>query len=171
MSYSPLDSNKLKVGDPISKSLLDQINFNLIDHEDRINSLQNTGGTVHVLNGDFSFLNFSISSPNIFYYTARQNFSVNDFRVRLFTKGSTTSGTLSFVLEKSANPNNANFNTILTQNLSFNLATDADYAEKVASINSVSNTNNLVTGEILRIRVVSHPVTFKESVLISIGAQ
>lgn len=167
--FIPIDPNKIKVGDPITKDILDAIRSSLNDLDARVTSLSTSGGTVFILNGDLSFVNFSASRPDIFYYTARQDFSVNDFRVRLFTKQGITSGALVFRLEKSSNPNDANFSTILTSDLSFNFATDADYLEKVATINP--SLNSITTGQIIRIKMIGVPSGFNGSVLISIGAQ
>lgn len=167
--FIPIDPNKIKVGDPITKDILDAIRSSLNDLDTRVNSLATSGGTVFILNGDLSFVNYSASRSDIFYYTARQDFSINDFRVRLFTKQGITSGALVFRLEKSNDPNNANFSTILTSDLSFNFATDADYLEKVATINS--GLNSITTGQIIRIKMIGVPSGFNGNVLISIGAQ
>jgi len=167
--FIPIDPNKIKVGDPITKDILDAIRSSLNDLDARVTSLSTSGGTVFILNGDLSFVNFSASRPDIFYYTARQDFSINDFRVRLFTKQGITSGTLVFRLEKSSDPNDANFSTVLNSDLSFNFATDADYLEKVATINP--SLNSITTGQIIRIKMIGVPSGFKGNVLISIGAQ
>lgn len=169
MAFNPIDSNILKVGDPITKDLLDVIKANFDDHELRIQSLSTSGGTVFIFNGDVSFINYNAAEPDIFYYKARQDFAVNDFRAQLFTKGSVTTGTLSLVLEKSPDTNNANFTTILSTNISFNFAVDANYSEKIAIINS--SLNDIITGEILRVRVVSKPAAFNGKIMLSIGAQ
>lgn len=169
MAFVPIDANKIKVGDPITKDILDLIKLNFDDHESRINSLATTGGTVYILNGDVSLRNFNISSPGIFYYKARQDFSINDFRVQLFTKQGITTGSLSFDLQKANNTNPANFVTILNSELSFNFGTELDYSEKIASINS--SLNGILTGEVLRISITDKPFNFNGDVLISIGAQ
>lgn len=169
MAFFPIDINTIKVGDPITRDLWVLLKDNFDDHELRINSLATSGGTVFVFNGDVSFLNYSTSRSSIFYYTARQDLAINDFRVRLFTKDGLTSGTLAFQLEVSNDPNNANFTTILNTSLSFNFAVDANYTEKVASINP--SLNNILTGQIIRVRVSSYPTNFRGDVLMSIGAQ
>jgi|PlaIllAssembly_1097288.scaffolds.fasta_scaffold106588_2 hypothetical protein len=169
MAFNPIDNNTIKVGDPITKDILDLIKANFDDHELRINSLATTGGTVFIFNGDVSFVNYSSLRPDIFYYTARQDFSVNDFRARLFTKDGITSGNLTLRLEKSNDPNDANFLSILTSDISFNFATDTDYTEEVASLNA--SLNDITTGQILRIKVMGIPSGFTGKILLSIGAQ
>lgn len=169
MAFVPIDINTIKVGDPITRDLWVTLKNSLDDHELRINSLATSGGTVFIFNGDVSLVNYSSLRPDIFYYTARQDFSVNDFRVRLFTKQGITSGTLSFRLEKSNDPNDANFVTILTSDLTFNFATEADYLEKIATINA--SLNDITTGQILRVKVTGVPSGFNGSILMSIGAQ
>lgn len=169
MAFNPININTIKVGDPITRDLWVLLKNNFDDHELRINSLATSGGTVFIFNGDVSFVNYSASRPNIFYYTARQDFSVNDFRVRLFTKDGITSGNLTLRLEKSNDPNDANFATILTSDISFNFATDTDYTEKIASINA--GLNDITTGQILRVKIMSIPSGFTGNILMSIGAQ
>lgn len=169
MAFSTIDPNKIKVGDPITADLLSQIKESFDDHELRINSLATSGGTVFIFNGDISFLNYSLSHSDIFYYTARQDFSVNDFRVRLFTKQGITSGTLSLTLEKSNDPNDINFASILTSDISYDFATDADYLEKIGLLNA--SLNDITTGQILRVKVTNVPSGFSGKILLSIGAQ
>jgi hypothetical protein len=171
MAFTTIDPNKIKVGDPITKEVLDLIKSNFDDHEFRINSLSiSASGLLFILNDSFSFLNFEISDQStIFYYTARRDFTINDFRARLFTKGGLTSGVLSFSLEKSTSPEFSSFTEITSSDLSFNFATDANYTEKLASLDT--NENSIITGEIIRIRVTSHPALFREPVLISIGGE
>jgi hypothetical protein len=171
MSFITIDPNKIKVGDPITKETLDLIKSNLDDHEFRINSLNiSLSGSLYILNDSFSFLNFEIlDDPNIFYFTARRNFVANDFRVRLFTKGGLTSGSLSFQLEKTTTPSTPSYSSILNSELSFNFAVDANNSEKLASIDS--SANSILTGDIIRVRITGHPVNFRESVLISIGGE
>lgn len=169
MAFLPIDSNTIKVGDPITKDLWDLIKSNFDDHELRINSLTTATGTVFIFNGDIDFSGFRISQPDIFYYKARQDFSVNDFRVQLFTKQGLTSGSLVIQLEKSVDTNNANFSTILTGPISFNFASAADYSQQVAGIDS--GLNELITDSVLRIRVTNIPTGFTGKILVSIGAQ
>lgn len=169
MAFNPIDINTIKVGDPITRDLWVLLKNNFDDHELRINSLSTTGGTVFIFNGDVSFVNYSSLRPNIFYYTARQDFSINDFRVRLFTKSGVTSGNLTLRLEKSNDPNDANFATILTTDITFNFATDTDYTEKIAALNA--SLNDITTGQILRVKIMSVPAGFNGDILMSIGAQ
>lgn len=174
MSFVTIDPNTIKVGDPITKDLWDLIKLNFDDHELRINSLATSGGTVFIFNGDLSLVGFNIENPNIFYYVARQDFSINDFRVQLFTKQGITSGNLVFDLQKSSNTNDANFSTILTTSLSINFASASDYSVTTASIDPTKN--DVLTGQVLRIKITNIPTNtfgynFSDSVLISIGAQ
>lgn len=169
MAFNPININTIKVGDPITRDLWVLLKNNFDDHESRINSLSTSTGTVFIFNGDVALVNYSPLRPSIFYYTARQDFSINDFRVRLFTKDSITSGILSLRIEKSNNPNDVNFSTILTSDISFNFATDTDYTEKIAAINA--SLNDITTGQIIRVKITSVPAGFKGNFLMSIGAQ
>lgn len=169
MAFVPIDANKIKVGDPITKDILDLIKSNFDDHESRINSLATASVTVPILNGDVSFYGFSTLEPDIFNFKARQDISINDFRVQLFSKQGITSGSLILRLEKSNDTNNANFATILNSDLSFNFSIETDYSEKVASINS--SLNNIITGQVLRIKVIGIPFGFTGKILVSIGGQ
>lgn len=169
MAFVPIDPNKIKVGDPITKEILDAVKDSLNDLDSRVTSLSISGGTVFIFNGDVSFINYSSLRPDIFYYTARQDFSINDFRARLFTKDGVSSGTLTLRLEKSNDPNDANFNSVLTSDLLFNFATDADYLEKIAVLNP--SQNDVTTGQIIRVKVIGVPSGFNGKILMSIGAQ
>jgi hypothetical protein len=168
MAFATIDPNIIKVGDPITKDILDLIKANFDDHEFRLNSLSVSGGSVFIFNGDISFANYSPSRSDVLYYKAQTDFSVNDFRVQLFTKQGLTSGTLSFDLEKSVDTNNANFNSILTADISFNFASDADYSVKTASIDS--GLNDVLTGDLLRLKITGVPSSFTGKVIASIGA-
>jgi hypothetical protein len=97
------------------------------------------------------------------------NFSVNDFRIQLFSKLGVSSGSLTLELEKSSDTNNLNFSSILTTPVTFNFASDSDYSEKTATINS--SLNDILLGDVLRVRVTNIPAGFYGKILISIGAQ
>lgn len=169
MAFVSIDTNTIKVGDPITKDLLDLIKANEDNLDLRITSLATSGGTVFIFNGDVDFVGFSLTYPNIFYYKARQDFSVNDFRIQLFDKQGVTSGSLTVDLQKSVDTNDANFGTILTVKATRNFATDAAYTEGVATIDS--GVNDILTGEILRVKIDSIPSGFYGKILLNIGAQ
>ena len=169
MAFTTFDSAKLKVGDPITKELWDLLKSNFDDHETRLNSIAATGTTVYVLNGDIDFVGFSALYPDIFYFKARQDFSINNFSAQLFSKQGLVSGNLVFVLEKSIDTNDANFSTVLTSNISFDFSVDADYSTKSSVIDPALN--SLVTGNVLRIKCTGVPIGFSGKVLINIGAQ
>lgn len=169
MSFVSIPSNIIKVGDPITKDLMEKIKDNLDDHESRIQTLTETSVTIQVINGDVSFYGYSPTEPDIFNYKARQTLSIFEFRVQLFSKQNITSGFLNLQLEKSNNTDNAGFTSILSSDLSFNFATDINYSEKVAQINANANTINI--NQVLRIRVLSVPAGFTGKILVYIGAQ
>jgi hypothetical protein len=169
MAFTPLDTNTLKVGDPITSDILNLIRTNLDDHELRINSLATSGGTVFIFNGDISFVGFSLLNNDVFYYKARQTFSVNDFRVQLFTKQGLTSGNLVIDIEKSNDTNDSNFTSILTSDLTIDFSSADNYSTHVASLNS--SENDILADQVLRIKVVGCPVGFSGRILATIGAQ
>ena len=171
MSFVSIDSNTIKVGDPITKDILDLIKDNFDNHELRINSLATTGGTVFIFNGDVNFSGYSTSNPNIFYYKARQDFSINDFRVQLFSKQGISSGTLSLDLQKSSlSTNDSSFSSVLSSALTIDFSTDPDFTHvESASINPSSN--DILTDNIIRVRILSIPSGFSGLILMSIGAQ
>jgi hypothetical protein len=169
MSFTAIDLNAIKVGDPITKELLNSIKYNFDDLDERITSIASSGGTVYILNGDFSLVGFSSTQQDIFYYKAKQDFSINEFSVQLFTKQGVASGNLVLDLQKSSNTNDANFSSILSSSLSFNFSTDADYLFKSALIDS--GLNGILSGNIIRIKVTGVPAGFYGKILINIGAQ
>lgn len=169
MAFVTIDSNKIKVGDPITSDLLTQIKNNEDYLNNEISNIQTSLTSTTVINGDISFVGYSALKPVISTHKVIINFSVNDFRVQLFTKQGLTSGNLTLRLEKSVDTNEANFVTILNTDLVFNFATDADYTEKVASINSLIN--SVEAGNVLRIKVISIPAGFNGDILISLSGQ
>jgi hypothetical protein len=169
MAFLPIDTNTIKVGDPITKDLWDLIKTNFDDHELRINSLSTSGGSIHIFNGDVSLVGFKITESDIFYYKAPQEFSVNDFRVQLFTKQGITSGNLVIDLQKSTDTNDSNFSTILQSSISFDFSSDPDYHQEVALIDS--NENTIPTDSVLRIKITNIPSTFDGKILVKIGGQ
>ena len=139
MSFSPIDLNTIKVGDPITRDLWLLLKNNLDDHELRINSLATSGGSVFIYNGDVSFVGFNLLNSDIFYYKARQDFSVNDLRVQLFSKQGITSGSIVIDLQKSNDTNNSNFSTILSSNLSIDFSSSSEYSTHIGSLNPSLN--------------------------------
>lgn len=169
MSFTPIDVDVIKVGDPITKEILDLIKDNFDDHEDRLNASETTGGSVFIFNSAIHLANFDSTRTDVFYYKATQNFSVTDFRAQIYNKGSISSGFLTMDLQKATNTNNSNFNSILNASLSFNFATDASYLEKVASIDSSAAA--VAAGEVIRIVVSGVPTGFNDKVLVVIGGE
>ena len=169
MPFITIDPNKIKVGDPITSDILNQIKSNEDFLDSEITNIQTSLGSVTVINGDVSFVGYSALKPVISTHKVIQNFSVNNFRVQLFSKQGLVSGSLTLRLEKSVNTNEANFVTILNTDLVFNFATDTDYMEKVASINPLLN--SVTTGNVLRIKVISLPTGFNGDILISLSGQ
>jgi hypothetical protein len=169
MAFVAIDSDTIKVGDPITKELFDLIKSNFDNVDLRITSLATSGGTVFIFNGDIDFVGFSSSEPDIFYYKARQDFSINDFRAQLFDKQGVASGNLVLDLQKASDTDDANFASILTASLSFDFASDAAYSEKVATIDSALN--DILTDEVLRVKVTGLPTGYYGKILLSIGAQ
>lgn len=169
MAFTPIDINTIKVGDPITKELLDIIKYNFDDIDSRLVSSATTGGAIHIFNGDISLKNFLSSDPYIFYYKIPKNCIITEVRIQLFSKNSISSGSLAIDVQKSVDTNNANFNSILTTGLSFNFATDANYAQKTASINS--SVSSLSATNVIRVEVTSIPSTFSGKFLLYIGAE
>lgn len=169
MAFEPIDLNTIKVGDPITRDLWVKIKENFDFHQSSINNILTVTGSVVVINGDVDFVGYSALDPNIFHYKARKDFSINDFRVQLFSKQGVTSGNLTLDLQKSIDTNDSNFTTILTSSLDFNFTTDANYTEKVATINA--SLNSVSIGSILRVKVLNVPFGFNGKILLSIGGQ
>lgn len=168
MAFVPIDIDTIEVGDPITKEIMDLIKYNLDDLDSRVSSLSVSGGSIYILNGDVSLLGYSSLKQDVFYYKAKQDFSVNEFSCQLFTKQGISSGNLVLDLEKSSDTNDVNFTSILTTTISFNFASDADYSSKSAVVDS--GANSIVTGEVLRIKITGVPTGFSGKILLNIGA-
>jgi len=168
MAFIPIDINTIKVGDPITKEIIDLIKYDLDDLDTRVSGLSVSGGSIYILNGDVSLVSYSSLRQDIFYYKAKQDFSVNEFSVQLFTKQGITSGNLVLDIQKSSDTNDANFSTILTTPLSFNFASAADYSSLPASIDS--GANDITANQVLRIKITNVPNGFNGKILINVGA-
>lgn len=164
MPFTSISSSVLKVGDPITKDILDLIKGNLDDLDGRVSSLAATGIVTEIANGELDLLGYNSNQPNIAYFKVRTSFSINDFRVQLFDKQGISSGNLVIDLQKATNTDNANFATVLTTPISFDFATDAAYLEKNGSINS--SLNSVTPGMVLRIRITGIPTGFFGTILI-----
>jgi hypothetical protein len=169
MAFESIDLNTIKVGDPITRDLWVKIKDNFDSHQTSINNLLTAIGTVSIINGDVDFVGYSALEPNIFHYKARQNFSLNDFRVQLFSKQGVTTGNLTLDLQKSIDTNDSNFSTVLTADLEFDFSVDPDYEERVATINA--SLNSVTVGDVLRVKVLNVPFGFNGKILMSIGGQ
>ena len=168
MAFIAIENNIIKVGDPITKEIMDLIKDNFDDLNTRVSGLSVSGGSIYILNGDVSLIGYSSTRQDVFYYKAKQDFAINEFSVQLFDKQGITSGNLVLDIQKAINTNDANFSTILTTPLSFNFASDADYSSKSATIDS--GANNITTNQVLRIKITNVPTGFFGSILINVGA-
>lgn len=170
MAFISLPWNILKVGDSLRKEIFNMIKNNFDDHEQRLNQSETTGGTVFILDREFNLAGINLSlDPIIFYYKATQDFSLTEFRAQIFSKGLITTGTLAVDLQKSIDTNNANFNSVLTGDVTFNYATDAAYVEKIGTINP--SLDAVSAGDVIRIEVKSIPARFGGKILINIGGE
>lgn len=168
MAFIAIENNIIKVGDPITKEIMDLIKDNLDDLNTRVSGLSVSGGSIYIFNGDVSLIGYSSLHQDVFYYKAKQDFSVNEFSVQLFSKQGITSGNLVLDLQKASNTNDANFSTILTTPLSFNFSSAADYSSLSASIDS--GANNITANQVLRIKITNVPTDFSGTILINVGA-
>jgi hypothetical protein len=167
MAFTSIDPNKIKVGDPITKDLLNIIKDSLDDLNTRVQDLVDAGVTTYVINGDVSFYGYDPADPSIFYYKVRNLFSISDFRVQLFSKQGISTGVLSLDLQKSPNTNDATFESILNSSLNIPFSTSLDYSQHVSSIDG--DKNDLQLDEVLRVKVLSLPAGFTGKILISIS--
>jgi hypothetical protein len=167
MAFIPIDSNTIKVGDPITSDLFSIFKDNFDDINTRLSQIETSGATTYVINGDVAFYGYDPLDASIFYYKIKNTFSVSDFRVQLFTKQGITSGSLSLDLQKSNDTNENNFTSILIMPISFDFSVDINYAEKSANIDSTKN--DMVIGQVLRIKVLSLPQGFTGKILVSIS--
>jgi hypothetical protein len=169
MAFETIDVNTIKVGDPITKELLDLIKANLDDLDERLNQSETTGGAVNILNQEINLAGLPTYDPFVFYFKAPSNFTLSEVRAQIFDKGSIAFGALSLDVQKSTDTNDANFNSVLSSDLSFNFASDPSYTSKVATINS--SVSNFSTGNVLRVEITSLPSNFGGKILLYIGAE
>lgn len=156
MSFTPIDSSILDVGDPLKKDLFDLIRANEIDLNTRMSAQEVKSAKVPFMK--FYLLNASSFSTAtaLVYYEADQNFTITDAFIRIFEKGTLT-GTIEIDIKKSTTDlNSTSFTSIFTTKPSITLSTAADYA---ASTNKVFN-SSLITvqkGNFLRLDITQAP--------------
>lgn len=154
MAYQTINPNNIKVGDPVTKDILNLIKANFDDHEERLSTLAGGSGKIVFFN-DLVVVN--TYRPNDLLGTAffevPQSCIVTEFAIQIFAKGAVTTGTLQVDLKKNNSTNPTGFNSVFSTPATVNFATDADFARKNAVINAAQQ--SLVAGDILRLDVLN----------------
>lgn len=163
MSFVIIDSNKIKVGDPITKELWDAIKNNFDDIDTRVNNLAVSGSNVYIINEAVNFLSYKNSNSDFWYYKVPVNMVITGMNVQLFSKDGISSGSFTVDLQKGTSTDNSTFNTVLTSAVTFNFAIDVSYSVKSASLDPSSSI--LLAGDVLRLNLSSYPAGFKGRVL------
>lgn len=167
--YQAIDPNTIKVGDPITKELWDIIKNNFDDIDTRLTTNATTGAAIEIFNKEICFAGFDNSNPNVFYWKVPRNCVLTEVRGQIFDKNGVSTGSLTIDVQKATDTNNGNFNSMLTSALSFNFASDTNYSQKTATINS--STIALSATNVVRIQVQALPVRFGGKILLYIGAE
>lgn len=156
MAYVPINPATIKVGDPVTKELFDQIKDNFADHESRIDDFEAGASKIPIF--EFLIENAAVNPgmTGIAYYTALQNFTITDCAVKIFTKGVLT-GFLEIDVKKTTTGSllDASFVSVFTTKPKITYATAVDYQK---SSNQVFNAGQTVlAGETLRLDLSTLP--------------
>jgi hypothetical protein len=156
MAYTTLNPATIKVGDPVTKDILDLIKSNFDDHETRINSFE--AGSAKIPIFEFLLENSSVNPDlnGIAYYTAVQNFTITECAIKIFQKG-VLSGFLEVDVKKTTTSSlaDASFVSVFTTKPKINYATAVDYQK---STNQIFNAGQVVlAGETLRLDLSTLP--------------
>ena len=155
MAFTPIDSNTIKVGDPLKKDLFDLIKSNEDDLDSRVSALSLTANRIVVF--DHTILNVTSSTTltGLNFFRAISDFNLIGGIVSIFEKGSLT-GTLEIDVKKNSTPNDTGMTSVFTTRPSITYAGASDYEE---SSNQVFNAGvaTISTGDYLRLDVTSLP--------------
>lgn len=154
MPYQTIDPNIIKVGDPITKEILNLLKNNLDDHEERLSTLAGGSGKIVFFN-DLVVVNSYRPSDLLgaAFFEVPQSCIITEFAIQIFAKGAVTTGALQVDLKKNNSTNPTGFNSVFSAPATVNFATDLDFARKNAVINAAQQ--SLVAGDILRLDILN----------------
>jgi len=152
MAFTPLTSADIVAGKPVKQELWTLTKDNFDDHESRIVSLQASVATPPplVLGVQGPGYNVTTPSTNLCVVRIPYNITLSPTNARLFIHTAGTSGTLEIDVQRSAAGGGA-FSSIFSTRPSIGFASGS-YA---ISTNGVVSYTGLVTGDILRLDIVT----------------
>lgn len=156
MAYQTIDPNTIKVGDPVTKEILNLIKANFDDHEERLSTLAGGSGKIIFFNELILIRDYKISDlDGVVYFEVANDCIITECSLQIFGKNGITVGIAEVDIKKNNSTNNSGFNSILTNTPKVNFATDADYSKKFGVINN--SLQAFVAGDILRLDILSLP--------------
>lgn len=156
MAYITIPTSSIDVGDAIKAELMLNIKDNFEDHETRIDSLEVSARKITFIK--FLLLNGSVfpTATGLYYYEADEAFTITDFNIRIFEKGSLTGAVEVDLKRSTTDMDNASFTTVFTTKPKITYASASDYSK---STNQVFNGTqiNIAVGDILRLDITETP--------------
>lgn len=166
MAFEVIDPTEIEVGKTTKKRLFRKIKNSLDDHEVRILAATAGSGKIALFNEDVYIQSFD-SLTGILYFEVPQDCILSEFSIRIFEKGSATTGNLTIDLKKCANTNDANFTSTMSVVPTMDFSVISNYHKVLGTINSGAQT--LLKGDMLRIDVTSLPAKLKRFRVFAIG--
>jgi len=153
--FTPIDPNKIKVGDPVTKELLDFIKNNFDNLDERVSTLGEGSGRVSLINEDFQ-IGVGGTFTGVLFYEVMQDCIATEASIQLFAKAPATTGSLIVDIKKNSTTNPSGFNTIFSTPPTINIAAASDYTRQTGTIDPAKQT--LTVGTILRVDITGLPV-------------
>jgi hypothetical protein len=158
MPFVTIPSGSIDIGDPITKDLWDKVKANEDDLNTRLTAVEGSAAKIEVFDGNVYLGVLASTLTGIFYYVAKENFTLTACRLRIYEKAPITGGTLEIDVKVNGTFNDTGMASVFTTRPSVNFATASDYD---FSTNQVfDNTKiNITANQVLRIDITSLPST------------
>jgi len=158
MAFTTIDSATLKVGDPLTKNLLDLIKSNEDDLDSRVTAVEGSSGKVVIFNEiviNAATLADGGTITGLDLYRAESNFNLTDAKVFIFTKDGLT-GNLEMDVQLSSSADFTSSNSVFTTKPKIVYSSASDYDE---SANTVFNATyqSITAGQYLKLNISEVP--------------
>lgn len=170
MAFTTIPSALINVGKAIKKEIFTYVKDNFDDHESRLNTLEAGGASVIEVFNDLVSVSSADTYTGVDYFVCFSPTTIDTVEIRIFAKGSITSGTLEVdILKSTSDTDPTNFSSIMTTKPSIDFSIASNYSK---STNAVINSavSSLNQGDILRLDITSIPTGLSEFIITVTGA-
>ena len=158
MAFVTIPASSIDVGDPLTSDTMNLIKNNEDDLNTRLTSLESGASKIVVLNETVLLGSLATTATGIHFYTAIQDFTITNCKIRIFEKSPITGGILEIDVKVNTTQSDTGMASIFTTKPSINFATASDHD---FSTNAVFDNSkiNMVTDSVLRFDITSLPST------------